>query len=108
ISVRDGALHLSVRKLPAVTPCPGAKGDPTAYVGGGVDTWHLFSQQYGRFEARYKNTATNQVGLHEAFWLWPDDRYDTAIWPAAGEIDIAETYSQHPDLVVPFLHYTWY
>jgi len=108
ISVRDGALHLSVRKLPAVAPCPGAKGDPTAYVGGGVDTWHLFSQQYGRFEARYKNTATNQVGLHEAFWLWPDDRYNTAIWPAAGEIDIAETYSQHPDLVVPFLHYTWY
>ena len=34
----------------------------------------------------------------------PSDE-DTA--SAAGEIDISETYSQHPDLSIPFLHYTW-
>jgi hypothetical protein len=28
-------------------------------------------------------------------------------WPSIGEIDIAETYSQHPDLAIPFLHYSW-
>ena len=27
------------------------------------------------------------------------------LWPLNGEIDIAETYSVHPDLGIPFLHY---
>jgi beta-glucanase (GH16 family) len=71
-----------------------------------VTTYRLFSQQYGRFEARIKNTATTVPGLQETFWLWPDDRYNTAYWPLAGEIDISETYSQYPDLAIPFLHYT--
>jgi hypothetical protein len=48
-------------------------------------------------------------GLQETFWLWPDDREQTdLLWPAAGEMDVAETYSQYPSLNVPFLHYTWY
>ena len=109
ISVHDGALHLSVRHVPVpLLPCIGLNVLPTAHIAGGVSTYRLFSQQYGRFEARYKNTPTNQVGLHEAFWMWPDDRQlSLTLWPAAGEIDIAETYSQYPDLSVPFLHYTW-
>ena len=79
----------------------------TPYVAGMVTTYRLFSQQYGRFEARIKNTATTAPGLQEAFWLWPDDRYTTATTGrAAGEIDIAETYSQYPNLAIPFLHYT--
>ncbi len=106
ISVHDDALHLTVRKLPEPQPCAGQKNAPTPYVSGMVSTYRLFSQQYGRFEARIKNTATTAPGLQESFWLWPDDRYNTALWPAAGEIDIAETYSQYPDLAVPFLHYT--
>jgi hypothetical protein len=107
ISVRDGALHLSVREVPEPLDCPGLKKAPTAHIAGMVSTYRLFSQQYGRFEARIKNTATEQPGLQEAFWLWPDDRYDSQLWPAAGEIDIAETYSNHPELAIPFLHYTW-
>jgi beta-glucanase (GH16 family) len=106
ISVHDDALHLTVRKLPEAQPCAGQKDQPTSYVSGMVSTYRLFSQKYGRFEARIKNTATTAPGLQESFWLWPDDRYNTAIWPAAGEIDIAETYSQYPDLAIPFLHYT--
>jgi beta-glucanase (GH16 family) len=106
IAVRDGALHLSVREVPEPPDCPGLKQQPTAHIAGMVSTYRLFSQQYGRFEARIKNTAAGTPGLQEAFWLWPDDRYNTAIWPAAGEIDISETYSQYPHLAVPFLHYT--
>ena len=54
-----------------------------------------------------KVTETAAPGLQEAFWLWPDDRYPSAtVWPAAGEIDIAETYSRYPDLAIPYLHYT--
>ena len=108
ISVHDGALHLSVREVPAPPVCPGLKDPPTAHVAGMVTTYRLFSQQYGRFEARIKNTATNVKGLQEAFWLWPDDRYSEVWkWPASGEIDISETYSEYPDLAVPFLHYSW-
>ncbi len=107
ISVHDDALHLTARKLPQPQPCVGQRNAPTSYVSGMVSTYRLFSQQYGRFEARIKNTATEEPGLQETFWLWPDDRYDSALWPAAGEIDIAETYSNHPDLAIPYLHYAW-
>jgi beta-glucanase (GH16 family) len=106
VSVSGGALHLRVRKNP--TPLPCANGlPPTPYRAGTVSTYHLFSQQYGRFEARYRNTATDQPGLQESWWLWPDDREGIlASWPLAGEIDVAETYSQYPGLAIPFLHYT--
>ena len=108
IAVRDGALQLTVRKLQAPMTCPGNSNEPTSYAAGMVSTYRLFSQQYGRFEARFKTTATSSPGLHEAFWLWPDDRHSTGAWPAAGEIDIAETYSRYPELSIPFLHYTYY
>ena len=106
ISVHDDALHLSVRKLPEPQPCAGQRGARTPYVAGSVMTYRLFSQQYGRFEARIKNAAAAQPGLQEALWLWPDDRYNTEPWPAAGEIDIIETYSNQPHLAIPYLHYT--
>ncbi len=88
------------------SPAPARGYDPTPYVAGSVSTYRLFSQKYGRFEARIKSTATRVPGLQESFWLWPDDRYNNELWPAAGEIDIAETYSQYPDRAIPYLHYT--
>jgi hypothetical protein len=108
VAVRDGALHLSVRQVPEPLDCPGVRQPTTAHVAGMVSTYGLFSQQYGRFEARIKNTATAAPGLQEAFWLWPDERHSSTLaWPASGEIDVAETYSEHPDLAIPFLHYGW-
>ena len=101
-----GTLNLSVRKNATALPC--ANGLPaTPYRAGMVSTYHLFSQQYGRFEARFKTTATTAPGLQESWWLWPDDRDPLAqvLWPLNGEIDIAETYSVYPDLGIPFLHY---
>ncbi|MCX6398006.1 MAG: glycoside hydrolase family 16 protein [Propionibacteriales bacterium] len=108
ISVANGALNLTMRKVATPVSCTfGGMSGPTDYVSGGVMSYRLFSQQYGRFEARIKNTATTAPGLHEAFWLWPDDRYsDGTVWPYAGEIDISETYSAYPTLTIPFLHYS--
>jgi beta-glucanase (GH16 family) len=110
ISVGGGTLRLSVRKASGLglVVCTALLPSPlTAYMAGMVSTHHMFSQQYGRFEARMKSQAATGPGLHEAFWLWPDERQVSVVkWPAAGEIDIVETYSNHPDLAIPFLHYT--
>ena len=107
INVANGSLNLSLRRVATPVSCTfGGLSGPTNYIAGSAMTYRLFSQQYGRFEARMKNTATTAPGLHEAFWLWPDDRVpSTTPWPYAGEIDISETYSVYPTLSIPFLHY---
>jgi beta-glucanase (GH16 family) len=105
VSVANGAATLTLLKLAQPEVCP-TTGVTTDIMSGGISTYHLFSQQYGRFEARIKNTATDAPGLHEAFWLWPDNRVSyPESWPTAGEIDVAETYSNYTMYVLPFLHY---
>ena len=106
IAVGDGALHLTVRKEADPFPCHARLGANTSYSAGMVSTYHLFSQQYGRFEARIRQASTGTPGLHDAFWMWPDDRYSTINWPDTGEIDIAELYSNYSTGSVPFLHYS--
>ena len=97
--VEKGQLLLSVKRTGNATGCQ--------FTVGAVSTYRRFSQKYGRFEARVKVRATREPGLHEAFWLWPDDRVQSNVkWPAAGEIDVVETYSQYHDIGVPYLHYT--
>jgi beta-glucanase (GH16 family) len=107
VNVANGHLNLTLLRLDAPAPCGISDFGPTPYQSGMVSTWHLFSQQYGRFEARIRNTASSVAGLQEAFWLWPDDRIpSTVAWPDAGEIDVSETYSVYNSLSVPFLHYS--
>jgi beta-glucanase (GH16 family) len=110
VSVGGGTLNLTVRKESTPIRCANTSMGATAdYSSGMVSTYHLFSQKYGRFETRFKVPATTAPGLQEDFWLWPDDRdASNLLWPAAGEIDVAELYSQYYQLNVPFLHYTWY
>ena len=108
VSVEGGTLRLTVRKLDQ--PCAVATSGraPRRTPQARCRRYRLFSQRFGRFEARFKVTATEQQGLQEAFWMWPDDRQDIKEpWPAAGEIDVVETYSDNHDLAIPFLHYTW-
>jgi hypothetical protein len=105
VRVHDGHLSLTLVRLDTPAPCGEAGLGPTTLQSGMVTTYHLHSWRYGRFEARIRNTATTAAGLHEAFWMWPDDRYSMIDWPTSGEIDISETYSVHPNLSVPFLHY---
>lgn len=104
VAVRQGNLQLTVRRVRTPVVC---HGSPAHYTSAMVSTYHMFSQRYGRFEARIKNTPITRPGLHEAFWLWPDDRIRSTLrWPAAGEIDIVETRSGSHRLAVPFLHYS--
>ncbi len=51
-------------------------------------TQGLFSQQYGRFEARAKMPTGK--GLWPAIWMLGDN-ISTVSWPACGEIDFMET-----------------
>jgi beta-glucanase (GH16 family) len=102
VSVSDGALRLTVRKAAVPAVCD---RKPAEYTAGNITTYHKFSQQYGRFEARVKSADAAVPGLQESFWLWPDDRESHVLWgPMSGEIDIAETYSHHPKLAIPYLH----
>lgn len=104
ISVSSGALHLRVLRSSVPTVC-GAPAGATNYIAGMVSTYRLFSQKYGRFQARIKVQTTPGAGLHEAFWLWPDDRYTKVNWPTTGEIDPSETFSMYHDRSIAFLHY---
>ncbi|WP_370249334.1 family 16 glycosylhydrolase [Nocardioides sp.] len=108
VSVSGGALRLSAKPVGGSLLCPAdSLGLAAPYATGTVSTFWKWSQQYGRFEVRMRNQLFSRPGLQEAFWLWPDIRYSpTDTWPASGEIDIVETYSQHPNLAIPFLHYT--
>jgi beta-glucanase (GH16 family) len=59
-----------------------------SYTSARLLTQGLFSQQYGRFEARVQ-MPTGQ-GLWPAVWMLGDD-ISTVSWPACGEIDFMET-----------------
>ncbi|WP_203337503.1 glycoside hydrolase family 16 protein [Nocardioides limicola] len=104
VDVSGGSLNLSVVEMDEPVPCP--DGRQTRYAAGQVSTYQIWSQAYGRFEARMRVQEFDRPGLHEAFWLWPDTRHFpwTHLWPASGEIDVMETYSKDPHLAVPFLH----
>ena len=104
VSVAGGMLSLTVRKEATDQPC-GSSTVTSPYTSGSVSTYGLFSQQYGRYEARIRNTASSAPGLHEAFWLWPDEQATTVDPNNTGEIDVSETYSQYYTLSVPYLHY---
>lgn len=107
IAVSDGSLRLTALQTGDGLQCPlRADGTRAPYAGAWASTYYRWGQQYGRFEARIKVQVAEVQGLHEAFWLWPDTRFtaDTP-WPSSGEIDIVETFSSHPNLAVPYLHY---
>lgn len=68
-----------------------------------VSTYQRFSQAYGLFQGRAKTSGTTAPGLQSSFWLYPATlRYGA--WPASGEIDIAELFSQYPTLAIPTVH----
>ncbi len=107
VSVSGGALNLTLNKV-APFKCYGLNGASitTSYTAGGLDTLGLFSQAYGYFEVKAKFPAATVKGLQTSLWLWPvnDSKYG-ATWPASGELDIAEWYSQYPNLGIPYIHY---
>jgi beta-glucanase (GH16 family) len=71
------------------------------YTSARIKTEGLFSQQYGRFEARMQLPAGQ--GLWPAFWLLGDN-IGAVGWPACGEIDIMENVGKLPSEAWGSLH----
>lgn len=102
VSVSNGALHLTMDRVDTPVACTGYPS--SHYEAPTVSTYHTFSQQFGRVEVRSRVQAATAPGVQESIWLWPDDRYVSAEDRTKGEIDIAEQYSNFPQIAVPFLH----
>ena len=63
------------------------------YTSARLITKGIFSQKYGRFEARVK--VPYGQGIWPAFWLLGDD-IDKVGWPECGEIDVMENIGREP------------
>ena len=105
ISVANGTLNLTVRRTAPFTCKTPYGGYATQYTSGTVNTLNRFAQTYGRFEVRAQLPATTVAGLQETLWLWPSNPYKYGLWPASGEIDFGEFYSQYAGWNIPYLHY---
>ncbi len=79
----------------------GADGIARHYTSARLQSKGLFSQQYGRFEARIQ--IPKGQGMWPAFWMLGNN-IDTAGWPACGEIDIMENIGKEPSMVHGTLH----
>jgi beta-glucanase (GH16 family) len=101
ISVSGGHLNLSVLR---VAPFRCATGYDSSYEVGMVSSSKLFSQAYGVFEVRARVPAATVPGLQETLWLYPQN-LTYGPWPASGEIDFAEFFSNHAGYDVPYVHY---
>ncbi|NYF88590.1 glycoside hydrolase family 16 protein [Tunturiibacter empetritectus] len=93
---QDGHLIITARK----EDLTGLDGIPRHYTSARINTKGLFSQAYGRFEARIQ--LPTGKGIWPAFWLLGDD-IDTNPWPRSGEIDIMENIGD-PATVYSTLH----
>jgi beta-glucanase (GH16 family) len=79
----------------------GSDGITRNYTSARLKTQNLFSQAYGRFEARIK-TPKGQ-GMWPAFWMLGSDIAQDH-WPKCGEIDIMENIGREPGIVHGSLH----
>lgn len=73
----------------------------SSYTSARIKTQGIFSQQYGRFEARLKTPYSQ--GLWPAFWMLGDN-FSTVSWPQCGEIDIMELRGQEPSNINGTIH----
>jgi beta-glucanase (GH16 family) len=79
----------------------GTDGVAREYTSARLQSKGLFSQKYGRFEARIK--MPKGQGIWPAFWMLGSD-IDSAGWPMCGEIDIMETIGTQTSVNVGSLH----
>jgi beta-glucanase (GH16 family) len=71
------------------------------YTSARLKTEGLFTQKYGRLEARIR--IPRGQGIWPAFWMLGDD-IGTVGWPTSGEIDIMENIGREPAVVHGTLH----
>jgi beta-glucanase (GH16 family) len=79
----------------------GSDGVTRNYTSARLKTQGLFSQAYGRFEARIKIPAGQ--GIWPAFWMLGNDITSNG-WPKCGEVDIMENIGKEPGTVHGSLH----
>lgn len=72
-----------------------------SYTSARVKTQNLFSQAYGRFEARLKTPYG--PGIWPAFWMLGANVGEVG-WPQCGEIDIMELKGQSPSVIHGTVH----
>jgi len=95
--IASGNLVITAQKEKTVP----ASGEAREYTSARLKTQNLFSQAYGRFEARIK--IPKGEGIWPAFWMLGDDI--TAVgWPKCGEIDIMENIGKEPSAVHASIH----
>ena len=95
--LQDGSLVITAIKE-SYTGADGVKRD---YTSARLKTEGLFTQAYGRFEARIKIPFGQ--GIWPAFWMMGDD-LQKARWPNCGEIDIMENIGKEPSIVHGTIH----
>jgi beta-glucanase (GH16 family) len=79
----------------------GTDGIARNYTSARLKTQNLFTQAYGRFEARIK--IPKGQGIWPAFWMLGNDISQNG-WPKCGEIDIMENIGREPGIVHGSLH----
>src|ERR1700680_2940194 len=95
--IEHGKLVITARDEDFTAP----DGKKFSYTSARLKTQGLFSQAYGRFEARIKLPAGQ--GIWPAFWMLGDD-IDSVGWPKCGEIDIMENVGKEPGINHGSLH----
>jgi beta-glucanase (GH16 family) len=96
IQQQNGNLVITAQKEDLTGP----DGILRHYTSARINTQGLFTQKYGRFEARIQLPVGK--GIWPAFWLLGDN-HEAAPWPACGEIDILEAIGA-PDSIHSTLH----
>jgi beta-glucanase (GH16 family) len=97
--IHGGNLAITAQQESPAFAC--SDGSANNYTSARLKTQGLFTQAYGRFEARIKIPAGQ--GMWPAFWMLGDN-ITTAGWPACGEIDIMENIGKEPGTVHGSLH----
>jgi len=97
VRIEKGNLVITAQK----TTYTGADGVTRDYTSARLKTQGLFTQTYGRVEARIKIPAGQ--GMWPAFWMLGDD-ISSVGWPKCGEIDIMENIGKEPATVHGSLH----
>jgi len=96
--IQGGNLVITAVKETYADPSDGVTRN---YTSARLKTQGLFSQAYGRFEARIKIPAGQ--GMWPAFWMLGND-ISSVGWPKCGEVDIMENIGKEPGTVHGSLH----
>jgi beta-glucanase (GH16 family) len=97
VHVQDGNLMITALE----ENYAGSDGITCPYTSARIKTQGLFSQAYGKFEARIK--IPQGQGLWPAFWMLGTN-FGQVPWPTSGEMDIMENIGREPSTIHGTVH----